>query len=524
MPEFQYYTVQAGADTFSSSKISQVLEQYIHDSDGVLNPCAGETALPLGTEIRNDIDESVPADHHVDARDIGEKIQQQVDVVTLDPPFSEHQAVHTYGLDPEQWPGYEPVHREVDPLLREDGYLIQAGFSAVPLASSIRSDYTRRAIVVCNQLGRQDDWILTVDQKTPSESSQERPWTDSDSVIPNSSQTEGGEFAIDYTAVSGAVTAANIWDRARPRTSGETLLLDWQGDIPASQFGMSEPVERFVSQDQLVRHISLRDGDTPTRPANLDSALSKHDPDTVVVWPYEQASNHSTEFEGSEIGFIRAIKQQLDRHIDTGTKVLLIGNTATGMRQQWDYEHTGVSLVDGENCNSAWYISEFWKTQRGLGEPGSEQMLTPVGVIEDMLASPVDNLYSSDGSGNWVCETPRVCLERHPALYYHCPTCGAAGGNLCIENGEPLPAGRSRIQTHTSRQAYAETTIATNNAVRVYDGGNYLGTVTDSGGVDAVSTPSRTTLPTSPQSGTDENTQESAADSTTQQSLQKFSP
>jgi len=521
--KFQYYTVQAGADTFTSDKIAGVLEQYISDSDTVLNPCAGETALPMGTEIRNDIDESVPADHHVDARDIGEVIHREVDVVTLDPPFSEHQAVHTYGLDPEQWPGYEPVHREVDPLLREGGYLIQAGFSAVPLHSSIRNDYTRRAIVVCNQLGRQDDWILTVDQKTPSESSQERPWTDSDSVIPNSSQTEGGEFTIDYTAVSGAVTAANIWDGARPRTSGETLLLDWQGDISASEFGVSEPVERFVSQDQLVRHVSLEDGDTSTRPADLDSVLSEHNPDTVVVWPYERASSHNTEFEGGEIGFIRAIKQQLDRHIGTGTKVLLIGNTATGMRQQWDYEHTGVTLVDGENCNSAWYVSEFWKTQRGLGEPGSEQTLTPVGVIEDILASPADNLHSSNGSGNWVCETPRVRLERHPALYYHCPVCGAAGGNLCIEDGEPLPTSDNTIQSHTSRQAYAETTITTNNAVRLYDGGNFLGTVTDSAGVDAISTPSRTTLSTSAESEGDGDAQESTAKTGTQQSLQKFS-
>lgn len=181
--DFQYYTVQAGADTFTSEKIAGVIEQYIDDDDTVLNPCAGETPVPAGEEIRNDIDPAKPADYHVDAREVGEKVQQQVDVVTYDPPYSEHQAVHTWGLEPEQWPEYQPVQREVHPLVRDGGYLIQAGFSAVPLDTAIRSEYTRQAIVIANQLGRQDDWVLTVDQKLPDQSSRTRPWTENASQL-----------------------------------------------------------------------------------------------------------------------------------------------------------------------------------------------------------------------------------------------------------------------------------------------------------------------------------------------------
>lgn len=495
-PTLGYCTIQAGADTFVPDKITRVLDQYIDSEDTVLNTCAGETTIQAD-EIRNDIDDKKPADYHVDCREISSEVDQSVDVVLHDPPFSLHQATHTWDLDPEQWPGYMPVHREVQSLLEDGGYLIQAGFSAVPVAAEVRDCYDRQAIVVCNQLGRQDDWILTVDEKT-SESGSERPWDASADVVPNGEVGATGDFDITYRAVPGTVSADDIWTALRERAVGETLLLDWQGDISPSKFGVSEPVERYRSVEQLVRYVGLGSERTPTPPAELDSVLPETQPDTVVVWPHQTASNVTTRYAGDEIGFIRAIKQELDQHFGSGITVLLVGNTATGMRRQWDYGHVGVTIADGENPDSAWYITEFEKTQKGLGEVTETTTLYPGGQITDIFESPADNLHCNDGltAGRWIVDSPRIALEQHPALYYHCPVCGAAGDNLCVDTGEGNWSVLTDGQTvHEQRCEYAKKQIAATESVRVYDGGNYLGEVKHQQR-EAVSTPSKTTLST----------------------------
>lgn len=493
-PSLSYYTVQAGANTFASEKIARILEEYIDDTDTVLNTCAGETALPAATEIRNDIDEPAPADHHVDCREISEKIDQCVDVVLHDPPFSEHQAIHTYGLEAEQWPGYAPVHREVHPLLREGGYIIQAGFSAVPIAQKIRDDYERRAIVVANQLGRQDDWILTVDKKT-TESDSERPWSTTASVIPNGGIATDGDFDIKYRAVPGAVSADDIWSAARDRCSGRTLLLDWQGSIDPSEIGVAETIEPYHSAAQLDQYVSLENDGSPVPPRKLGDSLPGRQPDAVVVWPHSTASNVTTEYDGHEIGFIRAIKQELDRHFGSGVTVLLIGNTATGMRRQWDYTHTGVTVVDGENPDTAWYISQFQKGQNGLGELAESMRLTPTGWTTATFDSPVDNRHcSAPQEGRWVIDSPRITLERHPAFYYHCPICGANSGARCVDDGSSEWTSLKCGNIHTRRCEYAKDRITQSERVHVYDGGNYLG-IAEYEAMDDISTLSEMTLP-----------------------------
>ena len=493
-PSLSYYTVQAGADTFASEKIARILEEYIDDTDTVLNTCAGETALPAATEIRNDIDESAPADHHVDCRKISEKIDQCVDVVLHDPPFSEHQAIHTYGLGADQWPGYAPVHREVHPLLREGGYIIQAGFSAVPIAQKLRDDYERRAIVVANQLGRQDDWILTVDEKT-TESDSERPWSTTASVVPNGGVATNGDFEMKYRAVPGEVSADDIWSAVRERCNGRTLLLDWQGSIDTSEIGIAETIEPYHSTAQLDQYISLESNGSPVPPGELGDSLPDQQPDTVVVWPHETASNISTEYDGHRIGFIRAIKQELDRHFGSGVGVILVGNTATGMRHQWDYAHTGVTVVDGEHPDTAWYISQFQKDQHGLGELAESMRLTPTGWTTATFDSPADNRHcSTPNEGQWVIDSPRITLERHPALYYHCPVCRASGGTGCVDTGNNEWTSLKYGEVHTERCEYAESRIEQTERVRVYDGGNYLG-VAKYEATDDISTLSETTLP-----------------------------
>ena len=82
--------------TFQSPKIKEWVE---FNSEGkVLNLFAGKTILNLD-EIRNDIDENMIADYHMDAYDLVKEFREtsvKFDTVICDPPYSYRKSMEMY--------------------------------------------------------------------------------------------------------------------------------------------------------------------------------------------------------------------------------------------------------------------------------------------------------------------------------------------------------------------------------------------------------------------------------------------
>lgn len=84
--------------TFSARKVRTVVEDAL--TGKVLNACAGKTRLNHGTGeiVRNDINEDMDADYHIDVCVLDEHFPPaSFDTTILDPPFDEGQANERYG-------------------------------------------------------------------------------------------------------------------------------------------------------------------------------------------------------------------------------------------------------------------------------------------------------------------------------------------------------------------------------------------------------------------------------------------
>jgi hypothetical protein len=161
----KYYTVCPNKWTFQSEKIKTWCESHLEGR--VLNACAGKTTLDHSDEIvRNDLDETIPADSHVDVIRLTERYDPNTfDTIVYDPPFSDFQANVSYGG--RKVGKDSAAKREFDALLKANGKVIQFGFTTTCMPGEF--DYKRREVAIFNTLGRMNDWLGTVDQRMSSD-------------------------------------------------------------------------------------------------------------------------------------------------------------------------------------------------------------------------------------------------------------------------------------------------------------------------------------------------------------------
>ena len=91
--ELQLINTNLRRYTFESPKIKKWVEA---ESTGkVLNLFAGKTLLDVD-EVRNDIDDSMPANYHMDAVDFVKQTKQKFDTIILDPPYAYRKGMEMY--------------------------------------------------------------------------------------------------------------------------------------------------------------------------------------------------------------------------------------------------------------------------------------------------------------------------------------------------------------------------------------------------------------------------------------------
>lgn len=150
---FTYLLAPSARWTFAPDVVREWLEARLEGR--VLNLFAGGTRLRHdGEVVRNDLDESVPADTRVDARAIADRFPPgSFDTVVMDPPLSMHGSGD-----------FERVKSAVAELLRADGVAITAGRNSAGLGST-RGFETVELCLVAHP-GGADDTILVVERST----------------------------------------------------------------------------------------------------------------------------------------------------------------------------------------------------------------------------------------------------------------------------------------------------------------------------------------------------------------------
>jgi len=90
-----------------------------------LNLFAGKTKLNLD-EIRNDIDETMLADYHLDALEFVKQCQDTFDTIILDPPYAYRKAMEMYKGN--YTSKFKFIADEIPRLLKDGGKVISVGY------------------------------------------------------------------------------------------------------------------------------------------------------------------------------------------------------------------------------------------------------------------------------------------------------------------------------------------------------------------------------------------------------------
>jgi 16S rRNA G966 N2-methylase RsmD len=145
--------------TFGNKEIKGWVEDRCRDKY-VLNLFAGRTFLGRCEEVRNDIDESMPADYHEDALDFvsnwnGEKF----DVVVLDPPYSYRKSMEFY--NGHKASRFNMVKDNLVYRIKMDGIVITFGYHSVSMGKC--RGFVQKEILLMNHGGAIHDTIAVVE-------------------------------------------------------------------------------------------------------------------------------------------------------------------------------------------------------------------------------------------------------------------------------------------------------------------------------------------------------------------------
>lgn len=109
--------------TFESPKIRKWVESRAYGK--CLNLFAGKIKLNLD-EVRNDIDEHMLADYHLDAYDFVKNCKDEYSTIILDPPYAYRKAMEMYNGNYSS--RFKLIADEIPRLLTNDGQVISFGY------------------------------------------------------------------------------------------------------------------------------------------------------------------------------------------------------------------------------------------------------------------------------------------------------------------------------------------------------------------------------------------------------------
>lgn len=161
MVRFEHFRCPLHRYTFSVRPIREWVESV---SEGkVLNLFAGPTRLAID-EVRNDLDEEMPADHHLDALELlrswhGERFQ----TVLLDPPYALRKSMELYNghiCSP-----FRQLKDDLPGVLKPGGLVITFGYHSIVMGTS--RQFRLERIALSSHGGAIHDTIASVERYLP---------------------------------------------------------------------------------------------------------------------------------------------------------------------------------------------------------------------------------------------------------------------------------------------------------------------------------------------------------------------
>jgi len=151
-----------GRWTFDYEPAREFVEERL--AGRVLNACAGRTVLSHeGEVVRNDLNDEIDADHHVDVADIATTFDPlSFDTIVFDPPFDDLQAADKYdGLRADS---VLDAFGQFAELVRPRGAVITFGWNSWGMRS--HAAFEREETVLFQRGPVKRDVIATVDRRT----------------------------------------------------------------------------------------------------------------------------------------------------------------------------------------------------------------------------------------------------------------------------------------------------------------------------------------------------------------------
>lgn len=152
--------------TFKIKPITRLLEKYVGDGRGWVDPFAGENSP---AEVTNDLNPVKPAKFHRHALDFCQWVEGEFKGVLFDPPYSPRQiqeCYHIIGIKPSQedTQQFSVVKRIIAPKIRPAGYAITFGWNSNGFGKKLGFEPVEILIVAHG--ANHNDTIVTVERKS----------------------------------------------------------------------------------------------------------------------------------------------------------------------------------------------------------------------------------------------------------------------------------------------------------------------------------------------------------------------
>ena len=165
--EFSRVWAMPNAWTFSIHPISVLIDKYVGDGKGWIDPFAGKNSP---AEITNDHNPEREADYHMEALDFANMLDGQYDGVLYDPPYSFTQIAEHYrvmGIKPKReqidMRAYESVKSALCEKIKPGGYAISFGWNTNGFGKA--RGFRIVEIMCVAHGGSKNDTIVTVERK-----------------------------------------------------------------------------------------------------------------------------------------------------------------------------------------------------------------------------------------------------------------------------------------------------------------------------------------------------------------------
>ena len=157
--------------TFTIKPIKALLGEYVGFGKGWIDPYAGKNSP---AEITNDINQDMPSDYHMDAREFCKMLSGNYVGVLFDPPYSYRQVKEHYeaaGVKPDQYDTsynfYSRVMNAISPKIQPGGLAISFGWNSNGFGKK-RGFEIIEIMLVAHGL-HHNDTIVTVERKSLSD-------------------------------------------------------------------------------------------------------------------------------------------------------------------------------------------------------------------------------------------------------------------------------------------------------------------------------------------------------------------